>query len=123
MFGSSWQPTPEKQDGSHIGTDVRITGSITATEQLVFAGHLDGDLDAAIIHITADGQVKGNVSAKNLVVDGRIEGKITAVKVRLTPSAVFRGEMVSSGVTIDEGADIEANFSKSSDNLPQIKDR
>ena len=123
MFGSSGQPTPEKQDGSHIGTDVRITGSIIATEQLVFAGHLDGDLDAPIIHITADGQVKGNVSAKNLVVDGRIEGKITAVKVRLTPSAVFRGEMVSSGVTIDEGADIEANFSKSSDNLPQIKDR
>ena len=122
MFGSSGQPTPEKQDGSHIGTDVRITGSIIATEQLVFAGHLDGDLDAAIIHITADGQVRGNVSAKNLVVDGRIEGKINAVKVRLTPSAVFLGEMVSSGVTIDEGADIEATFSKSSDSLPLEQD-
>jgi cytoskeletal protein CcmA (bactofilin family) len=107
MFGSS-----------DIGTDVRITGSIMATERLVFAGHLDGDLDGATIHITAEGQVKGDVSAKDLVVDGRIEGKITAVKVRLTPSAVFRGEMVSRGITIDEGADIEATFSKSSDSLP-----
>lgn len=122
MFGSSAQPAPEKQDGSHIGTDVRITGSIMTTERLIFAGHLDGDLDGATIHITAEGQVKGDVSAKDLVVDGRVEGKITAVKVRLTPSAVFRGEMVSRGITIDEGADIEATFSKSSDSLPLEQD-
>ena len=115
MFGSNLQPALEKQDGSIIGTNVRITGSIIVTEKLVFAGYLDGDLDGESIHVTAEGQIKGDVSAKDLVVDGRIEGKITAVKVRLTPSAAFRGEMVSSGITIDEGADIEATFSKSSD--------
>ena len=115
MFGSNLQSMQDKRDGSMIGNNVRITGSIIATERIVFAGHLDGDLDGDSIHITAEGQVKGAVSAKDLVVDGRIDGKITAVKVRLTPSAVFRGEMVSSGITIDDGADIEATFSKSSD--------
>ena len=115
MFGSNFQSAPKKREGSMISTNVRITGSIIATERLVFAGYLDGDLDGESIHITAEGWVKGDVSATNLVIDGRIEGKVTAVKVRLKPSAVFRGEMVSSGITIDEGADIEATFSKSSD--------
>ena len=115
MFGSNLQSAPEKQNGSIINNNVRINGTIIATERLVFAGHLDGNLDGGSIHITAEGQVKGDVSAKDLIVDGRIEGKITAVKVRLTPSAAFRGEMVSSGITIDEGADIEATFSKSAD--------
>ena len=115
MFGSNLQSAQQKQGGSVIGTNVRITGSIIASERLVFAGCLDGELDGDSIHITSEGQVNGDVSAKDLLVEGRIDGKIKAVKVRLTPSAVFRGEMASSGITIDEGADIEATFSKSSD--------
>ena len=78
------QPALEKLDGSIIGTNVPDTDK-SLQRKIGFAGYLDGDLDGESIHITAEARVKGDVSAKDLLVDGRIEGNVTAVKVRLTP--------------------------------------
>ena len=112
MFGSHNQKSMPQADGSQISEEVRITGQISASEPLVFFGQIEGNIDAVSVHIKSTSTVNGDINAQMVTVDGTVRGTVTADKVHLSASAILNGEVRSKGIEIDEGATIEAKFTK-----------
>ena len=112
MFGSHNQKSMAQADGSHISEEVRITGVISASNHLFCLARVDGNIDAVSVHIKSSATVNGDINAQKVTVDGTVSGIVTADKVHLSASAIFNGEVRSKGIEIDEGATIEAKFTK-----------
>ena len=112
MFGSHNQKSMSQADGSHICEEVRITGVISASKPLILFGQIDGNIDAVSVHIKTTATVNGDINAQKVTIDGTVCGTVTADKVRLSASATLNGEVRSKGIEIDEGATIEAKFTK-----------
>ena len=112
MFGSHNQKSMGQADGSHIGEEVRITGVISASKPLILFGQIDGNIDAVSVCIKSTATVNGDINAQQVTVDGTVRGIVTADKVHLSASAILNGEVRSKGIEIDEGATIEAKFTK-----------
>lgn len=86
---------------SSIRIDGLIRGKIAATEALV---------------IGKEGDVEGEVRAKNVVVGGKMAGKIFASgKVVLEARAVYHGDIKTSKIVINDGAVFEGTCSMSDD--------
>ena len=112
MFGSHNQKLMPHADRSYISEEVRITGVISASEPLILSGQIDGDIVAVLVHIKSTATVNGDINAQEVTVDGTVCGIVTADKVHLSASAILNGEVRSKGIEIDEGATIEAKFTK-----------
>ena len=112
MFGSPNQKSTPQADQSHISDEVRITGVISASKPLILLGKIDGNIDAVSVHIKSTATVNGDINALEVTVDGVVSGIVTADKVHLSASAILNGEVRSKGIEIDEGATIEAKFTK-----------
>ena len=112
MFGSHNQKSMPQADGSYISEEVRITGVVSASKPLILSGQIDGNIDADSVHIKSTATVNGDINALEVTVDGIVSGIVTADKVHLSASAILNGEVRSKGIEIDEGATIEAKFTK-----------
>tara|TARA_B100000925_G_scaffold167955_1_gene126384 strand:- start:1 stop:357 length:357 start_codon:yes stop_codon:yes gene_type:complete len=112
MFGKNIPKPVPKPKGSFIGEDMRITGSISAAEPVVVLGQIDGNVDAILVHIRSTATVNGDINAQEVTIDGTVYGTISADLVHLSGSATLNGEVRSTGLEIDEGASIEAKFTK-----------
>ena len=112
MFGSQNQKTMPQAEESHISEEVRITGVISASNPLILFGQIDGNIDAVSVYIKSTATVNGDINAEEVTVEGTVCGIVTADKVHMSASAVLSGEVRSNGIEIDEGATIEAKFTK-----------
>ena len=112
MFGINNPEPSTKLDSSRISEDIRITGSISASKQIVMLGQLDGNVDAVSIHVASTGVVNGDIKANNIKVDGTVIGNIVADQLHLSASGHLKGEVRCKGIIIDEGANVEAKFIK-----------
>lgn len=73
-----------------IRVDGRIKGNVTTTDSLV---------------IGKEGEIDGEIVAKNAIIGGKVKGKISASgKVVLETKAIFQGEMKTARLVIDDGA-------------------
>ena len=112
MFGKNRVSPLEPLNQSQINEDVRIRGTITVSEPLVMAGHLDGDIKADTLHILSTAIITGDVTAQSVTIDGRVLGSIVADKLYLSATAHFEGQLHCQGVAIDHGAYVDAKFTK-----------
>ena len=112
MFGKNIPKPMPQVKGSCIGEEMRITGSISAAEPVIILGQIDGNVDAILVHIRSTATVNGDINAREVTIDGTVCGTITADVVHLSGSATLNGEVRSKGLEIDEGASIEAKFTK-----------
>ena len=112
MFGNHNSKPMPQADGSHIGEEMRITGLISASKQIILLGQVDGNIDAVAVHIRSTATVNGDINAQKVTIDGTVCGIVTADEVHLTASAILNGEVRSKGIEIDEGATVEATFTR-----------
>ncbi len=103
------RPTPgvSTQQSSTLGRSVVIKGELTGKEDLMIEGQFEGTIDVAehTVTVGAQGQVKSEVRARQVVVHGSVAGKITArekIEIRRTGNVV--GDLVAAGVAIEDGA-------------------
>lgn len=91
---------------SILGPTLRFKGELSAGEDLVINGQLDGTVGPAPkVTIGPEAQVKANVNADVIVVEGRVEGDLTAkVSIAVRPAANVRGNLVAPVINIAEGA-------------------
>jgi len=84
-----------------LRVDGRIKGQIATTDSLV---------------IGKEGEIEGEIRAKNVIVGGRIVGNIFASgKVVLEPKSTIQGEIKTSRIVIDEGATFDGTCTMSED--------
>ena len=114
MFGKNRDSPVAPQNPSQINENVRIRGTITVSEPLVMAGQLDGDLKADTLHIASTAIIIGEITAQSLTIDGRVLGNIVADKVFLSATAHFEGQLNCQDVAVDDGAHVNAKFTKES---------
>lgn len=97
--GSSLEGTLKVENS--IRVDGRIKGHVTTTESLV---------------IGKEGDIEGEIIAKNAIIGGRVRGKISATgKVVLEAKAMFQGEMKTARLVIDDGAVFDGRCSMQKD--------
>ncbi len=68
---------------SRISSDVTIDGDIKGTSTITVDGTVNGNIQSEGVIIAAEGNVKGNISAKIFVNEGSIDGKVSAEDAEL----------------------------------------
>ncbi len=89
-----------------IGPGMEITGDIISNRDVRVEGTINGSVSSkGKLIISKTGKVKGEINCKNFDLSGKIEGRITVGELlSLKSSAIVEGEIISSKISIDEGA-------------------
>ena len=107
-MGETAAPAPASPKGSAcISHGIRIKGEVTGSEDLFVDGQVNGKLSLTngSLTIGPNGQVKADVTAREVIVRGRVEGKVSGRdKVQLSSTGQVNGEVQTNRLTIEDGA-------------------
>ncbi len=115
MFGkaeSTNTPVPVDQGKTDsrtvIGVGARFVGNLSAEEEVVIAGRLEGKVEASRrVEVAAQGEVDGDIEALSVYIAGRLQGQIRAgERAELAATAVVEGGIESPKIVIAEGAQL-----------------
>jgi len=91
-----------------ISQGIRIKGEVSGSEDLFVDGHVEGKLnlsDTCCVTIGPNGEVKADISAREVIVRGRVDGKIIGrEKIELWSTANIAGDLRTERLTIEDGA-------------------
>lgn len=90
-----------------IGQSTTIKGELTANEDLLIDGKVEGLIDASgqTLTIGPNAVIKAQVLARNLVVEGTLNGDATTTeRVEIKPSGRVEGDVSAPRVCIADGA-------------------
>lgn len=96
-----------QQDGTFLGSSVAFHGELSANEDLVIEGQIDGvlTLQDNCVTVGPNGHVKANINARLVVTHGSVTGNISArekIEIRRTGHVV--GDLKAAAIAIEEGA-------------------
>lgn len=94
---------------SILGADLEINGNINISGDLLVYGKVNGNITSSGAVNTSEGSlIKGNITSENANISGEIHGDITVKqKVSLNSNAVLIGNLQSSILIIEEGAQFD----------------
>ena len=90
-----------------ISQGIKIHGDITGDEDLFVDGRVEGKLELGrgSLTIGPNGNVKADLSAREVVVRGRVDGKVAArERLHLWNTGQLIGEVTAERLTIEDGA-------------------
>jgi cytoskeletal protein CcmA (bactofilin family) len=95
-----------KDRTSILGPTIQFKGELSAEEDLVILGTIEGSINhKQRLTIGAGGTVRANVEAQLVVIEGTIEGDVRAEKsVSVKETAHMTGNITAPSVTILQGA-------------------
>ena len=99
--------TPTSQHQTVLGQTVVLKGELSANEDLLIEGQFEGtiSLEDHCLTVGADGQVKAEVRARQVVILGAVSGNVVArEKVEIRRSGHLVGDLATGAVAIEEGA-------------------
>lgn len=104
-------PTERRQTGGHemanIGKSISIKGDVIGDEDTVLEGRVEGRVSLKNHHLTIgpNGDVQGEVSAKQVTVVGKIAGNVIASeRIEVRESGRIQGDLVAPRLLVAEGA-------------------
>jgi cytoskeletal protein CcmA (bactofilin family) len=99
-----------------VGDDTRIAGKVSVKGTIRVDGIVEGDVQADWVVVGETGKIRGNTSARGVVVGGSVEGNIEATEtVELREKATMVGEIHTPKLGISEGAVFEGRAWMKSD--------
>lgn len=104
----------EPADMANIGKSISIKGDVTGDEDTVIEGRVEGRVELSNHHLTVgpNGDVKGEISAKQVTVVGKVAGNITATeRIELSDSGRVDGDLLSPRLLVQEGAQLNGEVS------------
>lgn len=99
---------------SVIGSDVTITGDISASVDLHIDGKVNGDIKCASLVQGEGSTIAGGVTAETARLSGKVEGSIAAKELVILKSARIHGDVHYDALTIEQGAQVDGRFSPNS---------
>ena len=99
---------------SVIGSDVTITGDISATVDLHIDGKVEGDIKCASLVQGDASRISGAVVADSARLSGTVEGSITAKELVILKTAKIHGDVHYDALTIEQGAQVDGRFAPNS---------
>ncbi len=99
---------------ANIGKSISIKGNVTGDEDTVIEGRVDGHVELGNHHLTVgpNGEVKGEISAKQCTIVGNVRGNVTATeRIEIADTGRIEGDLVSPRLLIQEGAQVNGTIS------------
>ncbi|MXO75470.1 polymer-forming cytoskeletal protein [Altererythrobacter aerius] len=95
---------------SVIGSDVVITGDVSASADLHVDGRIEGDIRCASLVQGEGSHIEGAVSAESARLAGSVSGSISARELVILKTARIHGDVHYDALTIEQGADVEGRL-------------
>ena len=98
-------------NGTYIGRNITIDGTITGSEAVLIEGTVRGKIDmSGELRVGIPARVEATVHAKNVTVEGKLTGDISADdRVELVASATVDGNIKAPKIVVAEGAKFRGN--------------
>ena len=109
---------------SVIGETLHFKGELSAGEDLVIEGKVEGKINQGKCCLTVKpkGVIVANVNATKIFIEGKVKGDLKAtVSVTVRETGVVDGNIVAPRVAITEGATFNGNIQMKSPNEPKKK--
>lgn len=92
--------------GTVIGAGTSFDGDLASPEAVRIDGVINGNCTCEKkLILSAEGQVKGNISAQSVIISGKVDGDIVVSgKLELLSTGKIAGNITASSIVIDEGA-------------------
>ena len=92
------------------GSDVTISGNLTASVDLHVDGTVEGDISCAALVQGPDSRIVGHVTAQSARLAGLVDGSIAAQELVVESTARITGDVRYERITIEPGSRIEGHF-------------
>jgi cytoskeletal protein CcmA (bactofilin family) len=110
MTDATFRPSAPVTSNNHascLGGSLVLRGELSGKDDLVIEGQIEGpiNLQDHCLTIAAQGQVKSDINARQVIISGSAAGKISAadrIEIRKTGHVV--GDLIAAGIAIEEGA-------------------
>lgn len=113
---------------SRIGSGLTVTGALDTEGELHVHGRVLGTLRADRLVLAADGEVEGDIVARDVHICGRLNGRVFALNVMLDSTADIKGRVFHHTVEVARGARVDArmpwrplNFFETLEQLPETQ--
>ena len=123
--GAAWKPamtgssagTSGESGASMIGPTVVIRGEVTAEEDLVVKGRVEGFIDhSRTVTIHAEGTIAAEVKAQEVLVEGTVDGNVYGTRrVQIAETGNVTGNVYAPRVGVLEGASFKGAIDMDSD--------
>ena len=92
--------------GTVIGGGTIFDGDLSSPEAVRIDGIINGNCTCEKkLILSAEGQVKGNISAQSVIISGNVDGDIVVSgKLELLSTGKIAGNITAASIVIDEGA-------------------
>jgi cytoskeletal protein CcmA (bactofilin family) len=107
MTGKVLGTTPTSPHQTVLGQTVVLRGELSANEDLLIEGQFEGtvSLEDHRLTVGANGQVKAEIRARQVVILGTVSGNVVAgEKVEIRRSGHVVGDLKAGAVAMEEGA-------------------
>ena len=92
---------------AEIGASIVIKGDLTADENIVIAGRVEGSISVEKHSVTVrpGAELEADIDARAIVIGGQVTGTMSAAEsVELQRTAHVEGEIVAAAIRLDDGA-------------------
>ncbi len=99
---------------ANIGKSISIKGDVLGEEDTVIEGRVEGRIELKNHHLTigANGDVQGEVSAKQVTIVGRVSGNVVATeRIELRDSGRLEGDLTTPRLLVQEGSQMNGKIS------------
>jgi len=105
MFKSKKQTMNPNTTDTLVGEGTIFEGKIKSEATVRIEGQLTGDVDCAgDVIVGENGNVRSNISARDVVIAGHVNGNVSAKgKISITSSGSLHGNITTGAFTIEEG--------------------
>jgi cytoskeletal protein CcmA (bactofilin family) len=101
---------------SVIGSDVVITGNVSAKVDLHVDGRVEGDIACASLVQGESSIIHGAIVAETARLAGTVTGSVDARDLVITASAQVTGDVSYETITIEQGGHVDGQFRHKSKN-------
>ena len=96
---------------SFIGSGTEFQGGLKVKGTLRVEGQFDGKMNAACVILGETGVIKGEVSAKKIIIGGRVEGNLRGQEiVEIKATGKVFGDIFAKKISITEGAKVNGKI-------------
>ena len=92
---------------ANIGKSISIKGDVVGEEDTILEGRVEGRVSLRNHHLTIgpNGDVQGEVSAKQVTIVGKVSGNVVASeRIEVRETGRIQGDLVAPRLTVAEGA-------------------
>ena len=110
------------QERAGVGSSVVIKGELTAHEDVVIAGRVEGLIKVIghLVVVEAGAHVAGDITATGIVVSGTVEGSLIAdERITVEKGADLQGDVAAPRIAVADGAVVNGRIETMTASAPQ----